>query len=60
MDIATQVQNLDEAVCISHSANTVGKGMYPIILPSYSYGQILVQTVFFNLGMATRLGVGKL
>ena len=25
MDLATQVQILDEAVCISHSANTLGK-----------------------------------
>ena len=28
----TQVQILDEVVYISHSANTVGKGMNPIIL----------------------------
>ena len=30
----TQVQILDEADCISHSTNTLGKGMNPIILPS--------------------------
>ena len=29
-----QVQILDEADCISHSTNTLGKGMNPIILPS--------------------------
>ena len=28
------VQNLDEAVCISHSTNTLGKGMNPTIFPS--------------------------
>ena len=29
---ATQVQVLNEAACISHSANTLGKGMNPRIL----------------------------
>ena len=33
MDSATRVQILDEAGCISHSTNTLGKGMNPIILP---------------------------
>ena len=33
MDTAMQVQILDEADCISHSTNTLGKGMNPIILP---------------------------
>ena len=33
MDTATQVQNLDETDCISHSTNTLGKVMNPIILP---------------------------
>ena len=34
MDMATQVQILDETDCISHSTNTLGKvGMNPIILP---------------------------
>ena len=28
-----RVQILDEADCISHSTNTLGKGMNPIILP---------------------------
>ena len=27
MDMLTQVQNLDEAVCILHTANTFGTGM---------------------------------
>ena len=33
MDMVTTVQILDKAVCISHSANTNGKGMNPTILP---------------------------
>ena len=33
MDTATQVQILDLTDCISHSTNTLGKGMNPIILP---------------------------
>ena len=32
-DMATQVQILDETDCISHSTNTLGKGMNKIILP---------------------------
>ena len=32
MDTATRVQILDEAVCISHSDNALGKGMHPTIL----------------------------
>ena len=30
---STRVQILDETDCISHSSNTHGKGMNPIILP---------------------------
>ena len=33
MDTATRVQILDETDCISHSTDTLGKGMNPIILP---------------------------
>ena len=33
MDTVTRVQILDETDCISHSTNTRGKGMNPIILP---------------------------
>ena len=33
MDMATGVQILDVTDCISHSTNTLGKGMNPIILP---------------------------
>ena len=32
MDTATRVQILDETNCISHSTNTLGKAMNPIIL----------------------------
>ena len=34
MDMVTQVQILDDIVCISHSANTLGKCMNPNILSS--------------------------
>ena len=34
MDMATQVQILNKAVYISHSTNTLGKGMNPIVLLS--------------------------
>ena len=33
LDLATQVQILDDAVCISVPANTVRKGMNPLIFP---------------------------
>ena len=33
MDLVTQVQILDEAVCISHSVITLGKGMNLSIFP---------------------------
>ena len=32
--MASQVQILNEVVGISHSTDILGKGMYPIILPS--------------------------
>ena len=54
MDTAIRVQILDETDCISHSTNTLGKGMNPIILPPVG------QTRFFSLGEATSLGEGKL
>ena len=31
MDMASQVQILDKAVCISHNTNTLGKGITPTI-----------------------------
>ena len=33
MDMATRVQTLDKTDCISHSTNTLRKGMNPNILP---------------------------
>ena len=33
MDTATRIQILDETDCISHSTNTLRKGMNPIIPP---------------------------
>ena len=59
MDTATQVQILDETDCISHSTNTLGNGMNPIILPP-AMGKIVGQTRFFSFGEATSLGEGKL
>ncbi len=52
MDTATRVQILNEAICISHSVNTLGKGMNPIILAS-TIGKIVGQTELFNLCRAT-------
>ena len=50
---------INETDCISHSTNTLGKGMNPIILPP-AIGRIVGQTRFFSLGKATSLGEGKL
>ena len=58
MDMATQVQILAKTVCISGSAYTLGKGMNPIILPPAWINSRA--DLFFNLGMATCLGEGKL
>ena len=58
MNTVTGVQILDETDCISHSTNTLGKAMNPII-----FLQLWVnsrQTGFFSLGEATILGEGKL
>ena len=59
MDTATRVQIPDEIDYISHSTNTLGKGMNPIILPPVM-GKIVAQTRFLSLGEATSLGEGKL
>ena len=59
MDTATRVQILDEADCLSHCTNTLGKGMNPIILPP-AISKIVGQTEFFKLGEATSLGEGKM
>ena len=41
MDTATRVQILDETDCISHSTNTLGEGMNPIILPPAMVRQLV-------------------
>ena len=51
----TRVQNLDEAVYISHCANTLGIGMNPTILPLVK-AKIVGQTRIFKLGIATNQG----
>ena len=33
MDMVIKIQNLDEAVCISHRINSFRKGIDPTILP---------------------------
>ena len=59
MDTATRVQILDGTDCISHSTNTLGKGINPIIPPP-AMGKIVGQSRFFSCGEATSLGEGKL
>ena len=46
-------------IAFSHSTNTLGKGMNPIILPP-AMDEIVGQTRFFSFGEATSLGEGKL
>ena len=57
MDTETRVEI--EAACISHTANTFGKGMNPTTLP-LTMGKTVGQTRLFSLGMVTGLGEGKL
>ena len=52
MDSVTQVQILDEAVGIYHSANILRKCMNPCLFPPVM-GKIARQTGLFCLGMAT-------
>ena len=59
MDTMTQVQILEETVCISHSTNTLGKSMNQTILPP-AMDKIVDHTGFFSLGMAPSLEEGKL
>ena len=59
MDTVTRVQILDEAVCISHNANILGKSMSPTTPPSAT-GKIVGQFGLFNLDMANSLKEGKL
>ena len=59
MNTVTRVKILDETDCISHSTNTLGKGINPIILPQ-AMGKIVGQTDFLSLGEETSLQEGKL
>ena len=58
MEPVTRVQILDEVVYVLLRTNTFRKGMNPLFLPA-SYGKI-EQARFFWLGLATRIGEGKL
>ena len=59
MDTVTQVQILDEAVCVSHNSITFGKGMNLTVL-HLGMGKITGQTKLFTIGMACSLGERKL
>ena len=54
MDMVTQVQILDIAVFISHSANSLGKGMNPTILPP-TQEKIVKFTGLLSFSMTTCL-----
>ena len=54
MDTAPQVQFLDEAVYVSHIANSLEKSMNTTILP-LTMVKIVGQTEFFSFGMTTDL-----
>ena len=58
MNLTTRVQTLDEAVCISHSANALRKGKNPPILSQALY-KIVRQTRPFDVVMVTNLEEGK-
>ena len=59
MDTVIPVQIIEKTACILHNANTPGKGINPIILPS-AKRKIAEKTELSNLIMATRLEEGKL
>ena len=59
MDMVTQVQTLNEAVCISQSTDTLGKCINTTILSS-AMGKIVRQTECFSIGMTTSLREEKL
>ena len=52
MDTATRVQDLNEAVYISHGVSTLRKGMNLTFLPP-AMSQRAKETGFFNLCLAT-------
>ena len=54
-----ELKFLNEAVCISQSTNTVGKGMNQTILFTVM-SKIVGQVILFSLGITTSLREGKL
>ena len=54
MESATQVQTLDEVVCVSLHMNTLGKGINPSV-PSHEQWVNSRADWFFSLGKATNL-----
>ena len=59
MDTVNLVQIPNEAVCITHSDNTIEKDINPTISPAVM-GKIAGQTELFNLCMALDLREEKL
>ena len=59
MDQATNVQNLYDAVCASHSTNIYGKVRNPTFLLSLHNWLIMGQNGLFNLAMSTGLEIKK-
>ena len=53
-DMVTLSSNPGWAICILHSASTVGKGMHPTIFPP-----LVGQTDFYNIGKTTDIGERK-
>ena len=51
MELTTQVQILEKAICVSLCAKAFGKGMNPFVPPSYL--KIVKQTGLFSLSEAT-------
>ena len=48
-DTSIQVQILDKAVCISHTANTIGKSRNPIIIPVEVLGKYYIRRGIHNV-----------
>ena len=55
MDSATEFKPLSKTICISHTANTFGKGMNESSYSPSSDGSVVGKTGLFNLDMATCL-----
>ena len=59
MELATLVQIIGKALCVSLYANSFGKGMNPCVLP-FAMDKVIEQTEFFKVVEVTNLGEGKL